>query len=215
MTTQSTVKKTIEKIELHEYEELENLVQKIANSFIKKNYSALIAIAFGNRDDIMQVIWTRFLEVNKSREIIKSGIKGNKALLTTIAKRGLVDYMRTQIGRHDEKRGTKNYKGQGMMKTTYYMTYMYPEEGGYVDIMIEDPKDYEAEIMENILREELDNFMRQKLTPKENMVMKLYAKDQLNMKEIGDVMSVTESRVSQIMSSAKTKMRKVVKESYS
>lgn len=51
-----------------------------------------------------------------------------------------------------------------------------------------------------------------KLSEKEQLVISLYFYDDLNLKEIGDILDVSESRVSQILSSATLKLRGYLKD---
>jgi RNA polymerase sigma factor for flagellar operon FliA len=48
----------------------------------------------------------------------------------------------------------------------------------------------------------------EQLTPREKLVLSLYYTDELNMREVADVMSITEGRVSQLHSQALTRLRK-------
>ena len=64
------------------------------------------------------------------------------------------------------------------------------------EVMVE-----EAEFMEAVV-EAIDG-----LPEREKMVMSLYYVDELNLKEIGEVLGVSESRVSQILSTVVKKLR--------
>ena len=64
------------------------------------------------------------------------------------------------------------------------------------EVMVE-----EAEFMEAVVQ------AIEHLPERERMVMSLYYVDELNLKEIGEVLGVTESRVSQILSSVVKKLR--------
>ena len=48
----------------------------------------------------------------------------------------------------------------------------------------------------------------EQLTPREKLVLSLYYTDELNMREVAEVMSITEGRVSQLHSQALTRLRK-------
>jgi len=61
----------------------------------------------------------------------------------------------------------------------------------------------------NVLGEEIDN-----LGEKEKYVVSLYYYEELTMKEIAEVLGITESRVSQIHSAATAKLKKKLKEFY-
>jgi RNA polymerase sigma factor for flagellar operon FliA len=50
-----------------------------------------------------------------------------------------------------------------------------------------------------------------KLPEREQMVMQLYYVEELNLKEIGEILGVSESRVSQILSSVVKKLRGTLK----
>ena len=213
MQTQNTVRNNIP-----DYEEIEDFVDKLGRDFIKKNHKSIWYHSFGDLDDIKQVIWTRFLEVKKARELIYTSIKGNKGLLTTIAKRGLIDYVRTQIGRQLEK-GKYSKKGT-LLNSTYYMDYYESEDGGFFELPVPD-KRYSIENIENavVLNEIRRNYIENKisndisswlnkrekrkkyereLTDKEKHVLYLSVEMGMTMKQIGRNLEITESRVSQI-----------------
>jgi len=91
------------------------------------------------------------------------------------------------------------------------------DEGSLLDRKILDS--LTAEAQENpltlIKNKELKGFMAQvidQLPEKEKMVVSLYYYEELNMKEIGTVLHVTESRVSQIHSKAVLRMRGKLRE---
>ena len=68
---------------------------------------------------------------------------------------------------------------------------------------------------DNIIQKELKHLLAQairKLTEKEQMVISLYYYDELTLKEIGNVMELTESRICQIHTMALIKLKSKVKE---
>jgi len=78
-----------------------------------------------------------------------------------------------------------------------------------VDVQSEEP-DPLSRLEEGDLRHRLINAMKS-LPEREAMMMSLYYVDELNLKEIGEVMGVSESRVSQIHGQAMARLRSRVK----
>lgn len=70
-------------------------------------------------------------------------------------------------------------------------------------------EEYEKKKLIEYLGEKIDN-----LSEKERLVVTLYYHEELTMKEIGDVMEITESRISQIHSSALQKLKRRLVEFY-
>ncbi|MGD9385261.1 MAG: RNA polymerase sigma factor FliA [Thioalkalispiraceae bacterium] len=69
--------------------------------------------------------------------------------------------------------------------------------------------------LKGMQREEFKQFLAEaiKLLPeREQLIISLYYDEELNLKEIGSVLGVSESRVSQLMSQAHTRMRNTLKE---
>lgn len=72
-------------------------------------------------------------------------------------------------------------------------------------------------VLGNIEKDELKSFLGiaiNKLTKQEKLVIALYYYEELTLKEIGEVMSISESRVSQIHTRAVMKLRSMVKEKF-
>ncbi len=70
-------------------------------------------------------------------------------------------------------------------------------------------EEYEKQKFIEYLGEKIDN-----LSEKEQLVVKLYYYEELTMKEIGEVLNITESRISQIHSSAIRKLKRRIVEFY-
>jgi RNA polymerase sigma factor for flagellar operon FliA len=70
-------------------------------------------------------------------------------------------------------------------------------------------EEYEKKKLVEYLGEKIDN-----LSEKERLVVTLYYYEELTMKEIGEILDITESRISQIHSSALKKLKKKVVEFY-
>jgi len=71
--------------------------------------------------------------------------------------------------------------------------------------------------LSNILKDELRAFLNvaiARLTDQERLVVALYYFEELTLKEIGDVMKISESRVSQIHTKAVTKLRTMIRERF-
>jgi RNA polymerase sigma factor for flagellar operon FliA len=79
------------------------------------------------------------------------------------------------------------------------------EQQNYID-MLSDEYDADVEHNKQVLKESLVESI-QNLPERERLVISLYYYENLNLKEIGAVLEVTESRVSQIHSSAISKLR--------
>ena len=72
-------------------------------------------------------------------------------------------------------------------------------------------------ILGEIEKDELRAFLviaMDKLTAQEKLVIALYYYEELTLKEIGEVMSISESRVSQIHTRAVSKLRNMVQEKF-
>ena len=80
--------------------------------------------------------------------------------------------------------------------------------------MISDERDAEIEESKRIMRENLASGIED-LPEKERLVVTLYYYENLNLKEIGAVLEVSESRVSQIHSSAISKLRTILQKKFS
>ena len=75
----------------------------------------------------------------------------------------------------------------------------------------------QGNILGNIERQELRGYLTDSinnLTDQEKLVIALYYYEELTLKEIGEVMHISESRVSQIHTKAVTKLRLLVKERF-
>lgn len=75
-----------------------------------------------------------------------------------------------------------------------------------------DNEPYQATALQELIRKVAG--LIDDLTPREKMVMSLYYSDELNMKEVAEVMGITEGRVSQLHSQAMTRLRNRFQEQY-
>ena len=202
MSTQSTEKT---KGVIFDHGKLDDLIEKAVRSFYKRNNQHLMYHAFGEFEDAMQVGWTRLLEAKKARALIAKDISGFEGLITVIVQRGLVDYMRTHLGRSGK--GLPDYKGNGVLATTYYMDYYTNEDGGIMDLPMPSPQDVEEEVITSALAEQIRAFMAAKLNPREKMMLEMHTDRGMTMREIAKMMYVTESRVSQVVAKSKKTIR--------
>ncbi len=96
---------------------------------------------------------------------------------------------------------------------------IYPEDDSRQVPRIETVTDRTGKtILGELERNELRSFLVlaiDKLTEQEKLVIALYYFEELTLKEIGEVMSISESRVSQIHTRAVTKLRSMVKDKFS
>jgi len=81
------------------------------------------------------------------------------------------------------------------------------------ETQIEDPHSVEpgAGVTEGAMRKALANEIK-RLPEREQLVLSLYYEQELNLKEIGEVLNVSESRVSQIHSQAAARLRSRLKD---
>ena len=80
---------------------------------------------------------------------------------------------------------------------------------------VEDTTD--TSVLNSVLKKELQAFLRvaiERLTEQEKLVIALYYFEELTLKEIGAVMSISESRVSQIHTKAVSKLRGLIQERF-
>ncbi len=80
---------------------------------------------------------------------------------------------------------------------------------------VEDPT--ETSVLKKVLKEEMRTFLRvaiNNLTEQEKLVIALYYFEELTLKEIGAVMTISESRVSQIHTKGVGKLRGLIQERY-
>jgi RNA polymerase sigma factor (sigma-70 family) len=143
------------------------------------------------------------IESKKIKEILNSdkGIEGNEGLIVTIAYRGMIDYIRSVAGR-EGKTGKTSGKAQQIFMTSYYMDYYSNDDGDLMDMPFPCKKNSGTKIYEHLLAKEIDQFMEDKLSKREKMIMDHIYKDGLKQKEIGKLFSVTESRINQVKTKA-------------
>ena len=109
----------------------------------------------------------------------------------------LAEYMGKDIDEFQKERGqAKRFETFSMEVVNDEVMRMPAEHAQRPDVMVE-----EAEFMQAVVQAIGD------LPEREQMVMSLYYVEELNLKEIGEVLGVSESRVSQILSTVVKKLR--------
>ena len=109
----------------------------------------------------------------------------------------LAQYMGKDMDEFQKERGhAKRFETFSMEVVSDEVMSMPADRGQQPDIQVE-----EAEFMQAVV-EAIDH-----LPEREKLVMSLYYVEELNLKEIGEVLGVTESRVSQILSTVVKKLR--------
>ena len=95
----------------------------------------------------------------------------------------------------------------------YYEDFHDTEEGsdGFLDRYAVDDSDPLRSLLDTGFRQAVIDAI-DKLPPREKMLMGLYYEEELNLKEIGAVMGVSESRVSQLHTQAVSRLRAALKE---
>ena len=157
---------------------------------------------FGSIEDAEQVGWVRMIESKKIKEILQNDeVSNNEGLIVTIAYRGMMDYIRSVAGR-EGLTGKASAKSQQIFMTSYYMDYYSNDDGDLLDMPFPCKKNSGAKIYEHILANEIEEFMRNKLSKREKMIMDHIYKDGFNQKEVGKLFSVTESRINQVKTKA-------------
>ena len=194
---------------IKDFDKFEDLIDQTAKTLWKRSYR-LCNHVFGMIEDMKQVGWTRMLESKKGRELLEVGVEGQQGLICTIVKRGMLDYIRSVLGREDQN----SSKGLQLYMTTYYMDYYLEGHGSphdMLDIMLpsenREEKSPENTVIAKLLLEEVEEFMRNKLSRRDKMIMDYLHKNDHNRKEVGKKFKVTESRVSQLRTKAIQKVR--------
>ena len=109
----------------------------------------------------------------------------------------LAEYMGKDIDEFQKERGqAKRFETFSMEVVNDEVMRMPADHAQRPDVMVE-----EAEFMQAVVQAIGD------LPEREQMVMSLYYVEELNLKEIGEVLGVSESRVSQILSTVVKKLR--------
>ncbi len=109
----------------------------------------------------------------------------------------IADYMGKDIEEFHKARGkAKRFETYSMEVVTEEVMSIADDSSQQPDVIVE-----EAEFMDAVTDAIAD------LPEREQLVMQLYYVEELNLKEIGEVLSVSESRISQILSSVVKKLR--------
>ncbi|MEY4363185.1 MAG: polymerase sigma factor FliA [Pseudomonadota bacterium] len=109
----------------------------------------------------------------------------------------IADYMGKDLEDFHRERGkAKRFETYSMEIVTEEVMSIADDESQQPDVIVE-----EAEFMDAVTQAITD------LPEREQMVMQLYYVEELNLKEIGEVLGVSESRVSQILSAVVKKLR--------
>ena len=109
----------------------------------------------------------------------------------------IADYMGKDIEDFHKERGkAKRFETYSMEVVTEEVMSIADDESQQPDVIVED-----AEFMDAVTTAISD------LPEREQLVMQLYYVEELNLKEIGEVLGVSESRISQILSAVVKKLR--------
>jgi len=113
----------------------------------------------------------------------------------------IADYMGKDLEEFHKERGkAKRFETYSMEVVTEEVMSIADDASQQPDVMVE-----EAEFMDAVTDAIAE------LPEREQLVMQLYYVEELNLKEIGEVLGVSESRVSQILSSVVKKLRGTLK----
>lgn len=182
--------------------EIADLVNTAAKKLFRKHHRSITNHVFGSIEDAEQVGWVRMVESKKIKEILENdAVKDNEGLIVTIAYRGMIDYIRSVAGR-EGKTGKASGKAQQIFMTSYYMDYYSNEDGDLMDIPFSCKKNDGAKIYEHVLANEIEEFMKKKLSKREKMIMDYIYKGGLKQREVSKLFSVTESRITQMKDKA-------------
>jgi RNA polymerase sigma factor (sigma-70 family) len=194
-------------IYVEDFDLVDKIIQQAAQKLWKKSYKTCWHV-FSSFEDSTQVAWTALCSSRKSQEILAQSIKGKEGLINTIAYRGMVDYIRSVIGRKDKPNSDRSLQ---LFRTTRYMDFYKSDKYGHeynpedlLDIIMpqKECEDPESLLIASTMQKEIDIFLNSKLSRKDKMIMDYIHKKDLTMKEVGKKFAITESRVSQIKAKA-------------
>lgn len=195
-------------VHIEDFEIVNDMVDAAARKIWRKSYHICLYV-FGAFEDVTQVGWAALCAKKSARAIISKPADGQQGLIQTIAYRGMIDYIRSVIGRQDTENCARKLK---LFRTTYYMDYFMKSDPNGMITNHDEMLDYimpkaETETPESLtmaaaLQSEIDNFLNKKLNRKDKMIMDYMYKMDLSQREIGEKFSMTESRVSQIKKKA-------------
>jgi len=203
------------RVRVSDQEKINKLVKSAASKLWKKAYS-LCWHVFSEFEDLEQVGWVRLCESEKLRTIIAGDIKGKEGLIRTAAYRGMIDYVRSVIGREDVENCARHLQ---LYRTTRYMDYygkvnadgMTLSPDDILDHMLPEPL-YQATtedaVIRNSLQAQISDFMNKRLSRRDKMIMDYLYQDGHTQKDAGKLFEVTESRISQVHKKAIKKIRK-------
>ena len=99
----------------------------------------------------------------------------------------------------------------GGHQLVYYEDFRGDDDGSFLDRYAVDDEDPLRSLLDTDFRQAVIDAI-DKLPPREKMLMGLYYEEELNLKEIGAVMGVSESRVSQLHTQAVARLRAALRE---
>ena len=199
-------------IHIEDFEAINKIVAQAASKLWKKSYRMCWHV-FSSFEDTTQVGWTALCAKKSSQAAIALPIDGNEGLINTIAYRGMVDYMRSVIGRKDNPNSDRSLQ---LYCTTRYMDYYKNNKNGdeyssddLLDLIMPqvELKTPESLLIASTMQKDIDDFLISKLNRREKMIMDHIFKDDYTQKEVSKKFAVTESRISQIRTKAIEKAR--------
>jgi RNA polymerase sigma factor (sigma-70 family) len=198
---EKTTQNTVAKLDIKNPELITELVNKYAKSYWKKSPIKVRNFVFQDLDDVMQSCWVVLIERKQARKLLEKEEMedSDKATLTTIMKRGLVDYIRTHVGRYTEGKDTNK---STFLFTTHYMDYVADDTSDIVDFTFHDPSPsakVEDVVIQKSLQEQLNSFLSNKIKPRDLQIYDLVSKEGRMMKEVSRAFYIRESGVSQIV----------------
>lgn len=195
-----------EQIFIEDFDAVDVIVQQAANKLWKKSYKICWHV-FGSFEDTVQTGWTALFASKKARAILAEPIEGNKGLINTIAYRGMIDYVRSVLGRENQD----SAKRLQLYRTTRYMDFYKVDKNGneynndeLLDIIMprHECGDPESLLIAATMQKDIDTFLNNRLSRRDKMIMDYIYKHDLTSREIGKKFAITESRVSQVKSKA-------------
>jgi len=194
-------------IHIEDFDIVSDMVDAAARKIWSKSYKMCWHV-FGEFEDTTQVGWAAICGKKSAREIVAKSAEGNHGLILTIAYRGMLDYVRSVVGRENAENCDRKLQ---LFRTTRYMDYCLKSNSrGKITnhndmldyIMPMETKTPESILIASSLQQEIDAFLNKKLNRKDKMIMDYIFKNDIGQREIGKKFKITESRVSQIKAKA-------------
>lgn len=205
----------MEEVKVKDFDIVNDMVNAAAKKIWSKAYRMCWHV-FGDFEDSIQVGWTALCARKSARDILAKSAENNKGLIKTIAYRGIIDYIRSSVGREDAKNCDKKLQ---LYKTTRYMDYYnetshdgvisYDELLDFIiPIQAYDEPTIETDLIQTSLQKEIDDFLNSTLNRREKMIMDHIYKKDMNNEEVSKAFSLTAGRISQIKTKAINQARK-------